>query len=305
MEEEKLSVYETDRSGGDGRGAGSVKSQDMELMQQRLFETLSCFADFCEAHGLTYILAGGTCIGAVREHDFVAWDGDLDVAMLRKDFNRLFELWEKEGDKENFSLYQTTEDFCAYVPVGIMRNNNTTFIRVFEEGLEDRNLGVKIDIEPMDEIPADRLKRRIQKAFARVYVALMTQRIPRRKSKSVTFGVRALLAVVRSRGLRNRILRIARRQITKYNGTGCSMVAINGLGRESRMTDLTETVLIPFHGRECRVPANYDEYLRTKYGDYMKKPPLEIRRFGDNPVYYDLNMPFREYLAAKKQDQRS
>jgi len=154
------SLYETDRSGGDGRGAGRVKPQDMELLQDRLFETLVCFDKFCEKNNIKYILAGGSCIGAIRHHDMIPWDGDLDVAVLREDFDKLFDLWEQTGDKENFSLYRTTEDFCAYVPIGLIRNNNTTYIRSFEEGLTDRNLGVKVDIEPMDEIPADPRKRK-------------------------------------------------------------------------------------------------------------------------------------------------
>ena len=91
------SPYETDRTGGDGRGTGRVKPQDIALLHQRIFENLSYFHEFCEKHGLHYVIGAGSCIGAVREHDFIPWDDDLDVALLREDFEKLFECWEKVG----------------------------------------------------------------------------------------------------------------------------------------------------------------------------------------------------------------
>ena len=63
MEELMQSEYEVNRTGGDGKGTGRVKAPDIALLQERLFDTLVYFADFCDEHGINYILAGGTCIG--------------------------------------------------------------------------------------------------------------------------------------------------------------------------------------------------------------------------------------------------
>ena len=294
------SVYETVRTGGDGKGSGTVKPEDMALLQERLFEILEYFDEFCMENGISYSLAGGTCIGAVRDHDFIPWDDDLDVAVLRKDYDRLFDLWEKKGDKERFSLYRTTDSFCAYVPIGIMRNNRTTFIRHFEAGLEDRNLGVKIDIEPMDEIPDNPLKRKIQFYFAHFYVLFLTERnasVINRPRKRVAMHV---LKLVKSRKLRRLILKVSEKQVKKYNGTGCKKVAINGLGFERYRSDIAEPTRMLFHGKYFNVPAAYDDFLKRGYGDYMSKPPVEKRVPRDVPEYYDLNTPYSEYLAQKK-----
>ena len=310
MENTEVGNYEILKSGGDGKGTGTVKPEDMSLLHERLFEILEYFDQFCEEHDIKYTLASGTCLGAVRDHDFIPWDDDLDVAVLRKDFDRLFELWDEYGDKENFSLYRTTEDFCAYVPIGIMRNNNTTFIRDFEVGLEDRNLGVKIDIEPLDEIPDDPKKRQKQRRFAFLYVLFLTQRKPRlkRKKRYLNVGADILIDVFRGKKIRNWIVKTVEPQVKKYNGTGCSKLAINGLGlgviwQKKHVTELTK---MEFHGKLFNVPADYDGYLtsrftNSRYGnDYHQLPPKDKRVPLDTPAYYDLNTPYKEYLAAKK-----
>ncbi|MCR5783696.1 MAG: LicD family protein [Clostridia bacterium] len=302
--------YENHQLGGDGKGTGMVKPEDMSLLQERLFETLVYFDRFCEEHDIHYILAAGTCLGAVREKDFIPWDDDLDVAVLRSDFDKLFDLWDQYGDKENFSLYRTTQDFCAYVPIGLLRNNNTTYIRDFEEGLTDRNLGVKIDIEPLDEIPEDPKKRKKQKYFALMYVLFLTQRKPRheRKSKYMNIGAGLLLDVFRGKKIRNLIIRITEPQVKKYNGTGCAKISVNGVGRRLTFKKelFTELTRLPFHGKEFSVPEDYDGYLNTVYGNsrlfgksYHDLPPVEKRKPQDTPAYYDLNTPYKEYLKEK------
>ena len=311
MDTTEISIYENHSDDGDGKGTGMVKPEDINLLHERLFEILAYFDEFCEEHGLRYSLAEGTCLGAVRENDFVPWDDDLDVAMLRNDFNKLFELWDKFGDKEHFSLYRTDKNFCAYTPIGLMRNNSTTFIRDFETGLTDRNLGVKIDIAPLDEIPEDPRKRKKQRFFALLYVLFLTQRKPRHKSKNkkVNIVANVLLDVFRNRKIRNLIVRITEPQVTKYNGTGCPQLGFNGVGKGRgclwNMSEIMNLTRMPFHGKEFCVPADYDGYLSRGYGDYMKKPSLKYRKPLDTPAYYDLNTPYSEYLKSLEKSEDS
>lgn len=301
MENTNLSEYEYNRTGGDGRGSGRVKPQDIALLQDKLFDTLSYFADFCDQHNLRYVLAGGTCIGAVREQDLVPWDGDVDVALLREDFDKLFELWGQYGDKENFSLYRTTENFCAHVSIGLLRNNNTTFIREFEKDVTDTNLGVKIDIEPYDEVPEGKIKRQIQKYNAYLRSILLTQRKMRKTRRSSQFKracVSVILWMFKNKSIRNKALKITEKQIKKYNGTGRSEVALNGGSYRITKSIFSDRIKVNIRGKELYIPGQYDKYLTDIYGDYMKKPPVEHRVFGDTPFFYDLNMPFKEYLAS-------
>ena len=93
--EKNKSPYEGVTVVGTGTGSNIVKPEDIKLLQEKLFENLNCLTDFLEEHGISYCLSAGTCLGAVREHDFIEWDDDLDVAVLRSDFDKLFDLWDK------------------------------------------------------------------------------------------------------------------------------------------------------------------------------------------------------------------
>ena len=57
----------------------------MELMRTISYELLKFFDNICKKYDLEYWLDFGTLLGAVRHEDFIPWDDDLDVGMLRED----------------------------------------------------------------------------------------------------------------------------------------------------------------------------------------------------------------------------
>ena len=66
-----------------------LTDDQLNRLQQLLLEMTKDFAAVCERNGLTWLLCGGSVLGAVRHGGFIPWDDDMDLAMPRADFEKL------------------------------------------------------------------------------------------------------------------------------------------------------------------------------------------------------------------------
>ena len=68
-------------------------------------EVLSQVSAVCKKHGIPYYAAYGTLLGAIRHKGFIPWDDDIDVGMLRADFDRFLEIADAELGEKYFILH--------------------------------------------------------------------------------------------------------------------------------------------------------------------------------------------------------
>ena len=64
----------------------------LHRLQQIELEILRDFDELCTENGLSYFGCGGTAIGAVRHHGMIPWDDDIDVGLLRKDYEKFLRI---------------------------------------------------------------------------------------------------------------------------------------------------------------------------------------------------------------------
>ena len=82
---------------------------NLRLMQLGCAQLLREFDSLCHENGLTYWLAFGTLLGAVRHGGFIPWDDDMDLGMMRNDIERL------EKIVANDSRFKVSVVFDSYV----------------------------------------------------------------------------------------------------------------------------------------------------------------------------------------------
>lgn len=147
-------------------GAGdSQKEQEVEYTPELLrkmqlveLEMLKELDRICRKHSIKYVLDAGTLLGAVRHGGFIPWDDDVDVRMLRADYDRFCEVCKTELNNAFFLQTYKTDPGFLWGYARILKNG-TVFMRKDHEMIKSRN-GIFIDVFPCDSYPDDEKDRR-------------------------------------------------------------------------------------------------------------------------------------------------
>ncbi|MEZ4357071.1 MAG: LicD family protein [Eubacteriales bacterium] len=276
-----------------------ITTEQIKALQNKSLEILLYFKDFCEKHNLLFYLCGGCCIGAVRHGGFIPWDDDVDVFMPRADYERLYLLWDKEADTERYSICRTTKDVNYHSLVTMIKDNNTAFINRHSCNL-DINHGLMLDVIPIDGYPSSVLARKKQALNAMAYSIFNAQRLPDHQGKFIRAISKIILAVVRSPRLKYWIWSRAEKKMTKHDIKDCDYITelcsgYRYLKKKYDKSIFKKAILKEFEGFMLPIPAGYDKYLKTAFGDYTQLPPEEDRTPKHDTVYINLNESYKKY----------
>lgn len=251
-----------------------LKSEELELLAE--------LKRLCQKHGLTYFLTAGTLLGAVRHKGFIPWDDDIDVAMPRRDFDRLAELCREELDGRYF--YQDRHTDPSYpLYFAKLRKHGT---EVHEPWLEriPMHKGIYIDIFPLDICPrGDRAARVFFKVIELLTFAAVGKIDPEYVCGYRKWYMRALYALMKRMPLR--FLFGARDAIRRGVAAACPPERLCTVGGTHGYPAETyeakwfeETARLEFEGAEYPAPGQWNTLLTNMYGDYMTPPPGEERQ---------------------------
>lgn len=269
-----------------------VLMEDMRVVHAIGFEMLCAFDKMCRDAGLSYSLAGGTLLGAIRHKGFIPWDDDIDVFLLRPDYEKFIEIYNnKPLENPNYRLVHTFNG-----APGI------TFARILDERTKvvcDKSTTMNnlwIDIFPLDAVPTEEgeriaLKRKLRKLRRRRLFFNAPPFTGRTRFRAIIKT--PIAAAARKMGMQeiyNKKI-IAESQSVPYDTTieVGELVAQGKVKGTTNKETFRDSVLVEFEGREFMAMPDYDHYLQGQYGDYMQLPPIEQQKAHSVKVYVDVD----------------
>lgn len=251
------------------------KIETRELKEIQL-EILDVVAEFCEKNGINYWIDCGTLLGAIRHKGYIPWDDDIDVGMLRDDYNKFMKLFNKSNSRYQFVCIENFSDF--YLPYGKVCDTRTVLFEPDEQGYK---LAVNIDIFVYDNAPdndyivekmfdkRDQLRNRFGIAHSEGKLTgnlfFRTIKYARRYLYRMLFYSNTIEKMVNNS-------RLYENKLTERVG---NFAAFARMVCHKRVFDAF--VGVEFEGRLYKAPIGYDEWLKAFYGDYMELPPVEKR----------------------------
>ena len=135
---------------------GFVVSAEMKHVWAAQFEMIKIYEEVCRKYGLKYFAAYGTLLGAVRHQGFIPWDDDVDIMMLRDDYNRFLEVCQTDmpGDFSVLNAFTEPEwdELVSRVVNG--RGLDVSGRRLL--AFHGSPYAIGVDIFAMDYVPSDK-----------------------------------------------------------------------------------------------------------------------------------------------------
>ena len=143
-----------------------LSEEESKKLKKTLLEMFKDINYACEQENLTVMLGGGSCLGAVRHKGFIPWDDDLDLNMLRSDYDKFPEALEKYfPNKYNLVGPNVSKKFA--LPFIKIEKKGTYIKTVYE--YENEFPAIGIDLFPLENIPNSKVRRLIHGLWNNFY----------------------------------------------------------------------------------------------------------------------------------------
>lgn len=254
---------------------GTDNELSLDERKAALISLLKRIMTVLDKNGLKYFAYYGTLLGAVRHQGFIPWDDDIDLGMMRKDYDNLIKIdWEKEGLR---LISPQTREMSPFSFTKI-----TDHEHVLEEdiSIDNFSMGLNIDIFPIDSLSeksllvCERLVYLLEK-LRTVKVIRISQKRSLPKN-TIIFLLKITAAFFSFKFLTVNIDRLSRNigREELFCGCKCGPYGFREFIEKQNFADLKyqdfEELIIP-------VPSGFDVILEAIYGDFMELPPEEKR----------------------------
>lgn len=262
----------------------TISNKDLRKAQLLMLKILKEVHKICEENNIKYFLSDGTLIGAIRHQGFIPWDDDLDIGMLREDYEKFCKI-APQILSENFILQNFQTDKGYGLQYGKVILKNTVWIEKVAKNTNRQWSGIYIDIFPYDNITEN---KKMQKLINRLYIFIqglilikfkyinisnyesMAKKLKYVLKKIYLCTISKKLLIYIRDSICKRYLNKSKTLVTKYGG--------NFYKNQNPYNFYKDLTLQKFEDTSFYIPKNYDKILKNLYGNYMEIPPIEKQR---------------------------
>ena len=221
----------------------------LRKQQLRMLEILLYIDKVCKENNIKYWLSSGTLLGAVRHGGFIPWDDDLDIEMLRDDYERFIKIF-PNNDKNYFNAFAKVRDLHSQ-------------ISEFDLDRYYKYRGLFVDVFSLERVPL-----LICRIYGRVFKYISKWRLKCGDNKILWYALKCfqkcvLFTIPIARPLFKIFTKVLHHSYGSY------------FPKERYFEDIYPLNDISFEGYMFPAPHNIDHYLKTIYGEYHKLPNLD------------------------------
>lgn len=248
---------------------------DLNLLQHCELNLLQQIAQICETEHINYWLSGGSLIGAVKYQGMIPWDDDVDVGMLRPDYERFVKAVQTKYDQQDrYALITDLTDADYGVTWSKFIDRQTEI----KENFDFSTNTAFIDIMPFDRVADNPLVQTWDKFNFHIVDQLVRERY--HLAKHSIFGqllylpFRIMCHHLSLQQLKELRLRLMTKRNQSQGHIVMNYASWYDWGHEwVRLSEVHQTTKVPFDKTHLRIPKHHHAILKRMYGDISQTPP--------------------------------
>lgn len=270
---------------------------DLRTQKQLAFQILQYLDTVCRAKHLTYYIAYGTLIGAVRHKGYIPWDDDIDVMMSRKDYDALIREF---PEHPYYKIVDNSIDPNYCKSFAVINDTRTIKVENLLRKKCQKSVSINIDIFPYDPMPDDKKEQQILiDKIRKVENRLACISYAYGNGRNIFTTIRKNIGIFIYRfqeflGLTSitKIINEHNRLMKSYTDIKSNTVAClantgySGIKEYLPKEDFDKAVELEFEGVMLLAPIGFDDILKKIYGDYMTPPPASDRQLHNSTCYW-------------------
>lgn len=254
-----------------------MKQASVDDLKKIQLEILDYVANFCDKNDIKYFLDSGTLLGAIRHKGYIPWDDDIDIGMLREDYDKFINLFNNDNDSK-YKCYSIENNENFYFPFAKVLDTTTVLYEPNEKGFK---FCINIDVFVYDNAPDNTYElKKMYDSRDKLIKKNTFRGFKFYKSYSfIKLIIKFLLYFYTFFRDRNHYAKKLVENSKKYSNIETGYVGnFTSFSRiKARKEIFNSFIEVDFEGKKYKAPVGYDEWLKNFYGDYMQLPPKEKR----------------------------